>query len=254
LIPDSIYRNVYIKECSSLLDTPEQILVNELNKIIRKKYKKDQQSRQDYIPDAEPEAVPQPKDVDYTNSEFQEKEIIRLLLQYGKEEIILKKEVEIAEGMHREEEITVSVGKYLVNAIKADDLCFNNAVYQMIFDEYYKLLMQGLNPDEKDFINHEMEQVRSMVADLLSTPYSLSDNWEKNKIYVSVETSKINMLVDSSLLSFKIKKIESQISALQQKIKDKPLETDLEFLLKEMKGLKNISRKFNSDLSRIITH
>ena len=253
LIPDSIYRNVYIKECSSLLDTPEQILINELNKILRKKYKKDQ-SPQEYYPEAAPEKVPQPKDVDYTNSDFQEREIIRLLLQYGKEEFILKKEVEIGEGMKQEEEVKVPIGKYLVSAIKADDLGFHNAVYQMIFDEYHQLMNQGQSPDEKDFINHEMEQLRSTAADLLSSPYTLSENWEKNKIYVSRESKKLNMLVDSSLLSFKIKKIESRIAELQVRIKEGPDETDLEFLLKEMKGLKNISRKFNSDLSRIITH
>jgi DNA primase len=91
LIPDSIYRNVYIKECSTLLDTPEQILINELNKILRKKYKQDGHDPRDYYQDVEPVTIPQPKDVDYTNSEFQEREIIRLLLQYGTEEIELKK-------------------------------------------------------------------------------------------------------------------------------------------------------------------
>ncbi|MEN8225475.1 MAG: toprim domain-containing protein, partial [Bacteroidota bacterium] len=254
LIPDSIYRNVYIKECSSLLDTPEQILINELNKIFRKKIRKTQQDQQEYYPEEEPEKVPQPKDVDYTNSQFQEKEIIRLLLQYGNEEIVLKREVEIGEGMTKTEEFSVPIGKYLVTAIKADDLGFNNAVFQMIFDEYYQQLNQGKHPDEKDFINHEMEQLRSTAADMLSSPYTLSDNWERKKIYVSTEQKKLKVLVDSSLLSFKIKKVESQISTIQEQIKDKAVETDLDFLLKEMKGLKNISRKFNADLSRIITH
>ena len=86
LIPDNIYRNVYIKECSSLLDTPEQVLINELNKILRRKFK-DENKKDSYLPDPEPVNIPQQKDVDHTNSEFQEREIIRLLLQYGKEEI-----------------------------------------------------------------------------------------------------------------------------------------------------------------------
>lgn len=255
LIPDSIYRNVYIKECSSLLDTPEQVLVNELNKIFRKKFKKD------HDPGPQPDALypeettlPPSVDVDYTDSEHQEREVIRLLLQYGTDEFIVTKESEIAPGMNRTEEINVAVGKYLVTAIRADDLEFQNAVYQMIFDEYHKLLMQGEVPDEKDFINHEMEQIRAMAADLLSSPYSLSENWEKRKIFVTTESSKLRILIDSSLLSFKIKKIEYQISKLQEKIKTENEETDMEFLLKEMKDLKNISRKFNKDLSRIITH
>ncbi|HSG67664.1 MAG TPA: DNA primase [Bacteroidales bacterium] len=254
LIPDSIYRNVYIKECGSILDVPEQVLINELNKILRKKFKKDQPDEQAYYPDTEPVSIPQPRDVDHTDSEFQEKEIIRLLLQYGNEEIVKEREVEEAEGISRKEEISVMVGRYLVSSINTDDLNFNNAVYQMIFDEYYQILNQGKQPDEKDFINHEMEQVRSMAADLLSSQYLLSENWEKNKIYVTTEAGRLNRLVDSSLLAFKIKKVEAQISRLQEQIKGKSSDDDLDFLLREMKGLKNISRKFNADLSRIITH
>ena len=254
LIPDSIYRNVYIKECSSLLDTPEQILVNELNKIIRKKFRKEQQDKDRYIPDQEPEPIPQSMDVDHTNSVYQEREIIRLLLQYGKEEIKLEREKKDEDGNTYTENISVTIGKYLVAAIRADDLTFNNAVYQMIFDEYNQKLSHGQDVDEKDFINHEMEQVRSTSADLLSSPYELSENWEKKRIYVNQEDSRLNMLVDSSLLSFKIKKIESKMSSIQQQIKDNTSEEDQEFLLRELYGLKNISRKFNADLSRIITH
>ena len=254
LIPDSIYRNVYIKECSSILDTPEQILINELNKILRQKARKEQPDTQGYIPETGPETIPQPRDVDHTDSEFQEKEIIRLLLQYGQEEIAKEKDLEDETGLKKKETLKIQIGRYLVTSINADDLNFNNAVYQIIFDEYNKLMNQGLQPDEKDFINHEMEQVRSMAADLLSSPYVLSENWEKNKIYVKTENQRLNGLVDSSLLAFKIKKVEAQISEMQERIKDNATDDDLDFLLKEMKGLKNISRRFNADLSRIITH
>ena len=253
LIPDSIYRNVYIKECSNLLDTPEQILVNELNRIIRKKYKKKQQP-ETYYPEEEPESIPQPRDVDHTNSEFQEKEIIRLLLQYGNSEIHIEKKTEEEDGSVTTENIGVPIGKYLVSAIKADDLNFNNAIYQMIFDEYQSLLAQEREVDEKDFINHEMEQVRSACADLLSTPYELSENWEANRIYVTTEDRKLNKLVDSCLLAFKIKKIQVNMASIQNKLKNTSTDEDQEFLIMEFQDLKNIAMKFNSDLSRIITH
>lgn len=254
LIPDSIYRNVYIKECSSLLDTPEQILVNELNKIIRQKFKKNQPKPEQYIPDHEPESVPQALDVDFTNSEFQEREIVRLLMQYGKNEITVDKKTEEDDGSILTENVAISVGKYLVTAIRTDDLSFENAVYQMIFDEYHKALSQLGEVDEKEFINHEMEQLRLTCVDLLSSPYELSENWEKNRIYVTTEDNQLKHLVDSSLLSFKIKKIEVNMAAIQQKLKVLESDEDMEFLLRELQGLKNISRKFNQDLSRIITH
>lgn len=254
LIPDSIYRNVYIKECSSLLDTPEQILVNELNKIFRRKFRKDQKP-EEYTPEPDVEKIPQKEDLDYTNSEFQEKEIIRLLLQYGQEHVSIGSGENPETAQQASSKIDIAVGKYLVTSIKADDLVFNNPVYQMIFDEYHKLINQEQEPDEKDFINHEMEQVRSISADLLSSPYTLSLNWEKKRIHVTEESERMNMLVDSSLLAFKIKKIEARISSLQQKVREGVEdEEDLDFLLREIRDLKKISSKFNKDLSRIVTH
>ena len=193
-------------------------------------------------------------DIDHTDTEFQEKEIIRLMLQYGQDEIFIERQTEEEDGSITTEPQGISVGKYLVTAIRADDLTFNNAVCQMIFDEYHQLLSQGNVVDEKDFINHEMEQVRSTSADLLSTPYELSENWEKNRIYVTKEDQKLKQLVDSCLLSFKIKKVEVIMTEIQQKLKSTEDEEDLDILLMEFRDLKNISQKFNQDLSRIITH
>ncbi|HRX00256.1 MAG TPA: hypothetical protein P5280_12245, partial [Cyclobacteriaceae bacterium] len=135
-----------------------------------------------------------------------------------------------------------------------DDLLFNNAVYQMIFDEYHQLISQGFEVDEKDFINHEMEQIRTTSADLLSTPYELSENWEKNRIYVNREDMRLKMLVDSSILSFKIKKVDARIREFQEKLKAAGSSEDEDILLKEIHAQKKISQKFNTDLSRIITH
>ncbi|MCC7050386.1 MAG: DNA primase, partial [Bacteroidia bacterium] len=41
LIPDAITRSVYIKECSNLLDVTEQVLINEVKYLLRKKYIED---------------------------------------------------------------------------------------------------------------------------------------------------------------------------------------------------------------------
>ena len=99
-----------------------------------------------------------------------------------------------------------------------------------------------------------MEQVRSTCADLLSSKYELSENWEKNRIFVAKEDRRLNRLVDSSLLAFKIKKIEVIMASVQNKLRTTENDEDLDILLMEFQDLKNISRKFNADLSRIITH
>lgn len=247
LIPDSIYRSVYIKECSSLLETPEQVLVNEMNKIIRARFKKEQARFGDYLPEAEPLKIAETPKIDLSDSEAQEREIVRLLLMYGMENINIEND--------DERPAEIQVAKYLVESILSDDLRFSKAVYQMIFDKFSEEYKQGSLPAANNFINHEMEQVRSTAADLMSSPYELSRNWGKRRIYVLDENSRLKNLVLNTILSFKIKKLEVQLGELDQRIRDAGGDDiSLTLLLHERIELKKISDHFNARLSRIITH
>ncbi|MCD4770739.1 MAG: DNA primase, partial [Bacteroidales bacterium] len=86
VIPETITRTIYIQECSNLMNLPEQVLYNEVNKLRRDKAFRDRnrypgpadlpQQTQKRV-----EAV-RPKD----GTPFSEREVIRLLLKYGSEE------------------------------------------------------------------------------------------------------------------------------------------------------------------------
>jgi len=88
LIPDGITRSVYVKECAGMLDISEQALMTELNKLLRKQFNKTHQiTEREAIPEPASYTAPQQLEVDPYNIEFQEKDLIRLLLQYGNKEI-----------------------------------------------------------------------------------------------------------------------------------------------------------------------
>ncbi len=91
------------------------------------------------------------------------------------------------------------------------------------------MISQGSECDEKDFINHEMEQVRSTCADLLSSPYELSENWEKNRIYVTREDKQLNNL--STAVCCRLRSKRSRIGPWQRK--QQKLKSQ-DFLLKEL--------------------
>ena len=91
LIPDSIMRSVYTKECSDLLEVPEKALISELNKIRTKKHKdtvrKQAVTREPEYDMPPPEMfdpgfVPKPKEAESTTY-YQEMDILRLMLNYG---------------------------------------------------------------------------------------------------------------------------------------------------------------------------
>jgi DNA primase len=254
LIPDAIIRSVYVKECSSTMDMAEQTLMNELNKLLRKKFR---QPADQSIPDEtiQPTAYPSEKqiEVDYHDTEFQEKDIIRLLLTYYKEFI----EFDTVDEHNHPTTMKVNVANYIVDDLKHDEIKFSNQVYQRIFDEYDDLLSKEETPDEKYFINHTSKKLSAAVIDLLTSPYELSDNWELvARIEVIREAERLKDAVVNSLLSFKAKKIEQLITANQLQIKKAEEEERYEEigeLLKKQMDMKSINKEINRQLGRIVT-
>ncbi len=254
LIPDQITRSVYVKECSVLMDMPEQTLMNELNKLLRKKFR---QKTGEEIPEEFPgiteQAGEQQIEADPFNSEYQERDVIRLLLNYGSEEIEFE---EMDENKHMVK-IPVKVAHFIVNDLNDDDIKFSNPVYQKIFDEYLESISKEELPDEKYFINHTNKKMSSAAIDLLTSPYELSDNWEiVARIEVSTEITRLKEAVVNSVLSFKAKKIEHQLVDNQEEIKKAEEEEryeEIRGLLEKQKALKTISKDINRQLGRIVT-
>ncbi len=251
LIPDQIYRSVYVKECSALLEVAEQTLMNELNKILRQRsYKK----AQEVAAQQEPEEVEYPTgkkvEEDKLDSEFQERDVIRLMLMYSHHEFTIYEE----DGDKKPVEHTVSVGQYITEEITQDEIKFRNPVYQRIFDEFSRKFINGEDPDEKLFITHENEQIVATVIDMVSSPYELSENWEKHRIYVMSEKDKLRNAVEGTVLSFKSQTIRVMINDLQKEIKEaKDDDTTME-LVARLKDLKEISKKINAQLGRVVTN
>lgn len=254
LIPDQIIRSVYVRECSVMMEMAEQTLMNELNKIIRKKFKQSKPYKEpEQFPEIPEQQAEKQIDVNFHDTTFQEKDIIRLLLNYGQKEI----EFEGEDENQRKTIFTISVAGFIVNDINNDDIKFSNAIFQKIFDEYVELIAEEKLPDEKHFINHDKKEIASRAIDLLTTPYELSDQWEtKARIEVVTEEQKLKDAVFNSVLSFKAKKIEQLITEKQSELKQAEIEEKDETipdLLKNLQELKAISRHINSQLGRVIT-
>ena len=251
-VPDGIYRNFYVKECSDIMDIPEQTLMNELNKLLREDFRKRKQFSQREEEQAEETseyiAEPQIK-VDPTDTVNHEKEIIRLLLNYADSPLLFEGENERG----RKEEFEVKTAKFIVNDILQDELEFSEPVYQKIFDEFAQGVEKEEIPDEKHFINHPEKEINETAVSLLTSPYELSDNWSKNRIVVTTETDVLKKAVTSSVLSFKAKKVDNLILENQKEIRETVSEEDKLILMQKHIKLKGISIRINNELSRIIT-
>ena len=132
LIPDPIKRSVYIQETGHLLKISESVLVSELNKIvIQERRKKDSDTRkeiakEDHVSDELSAEVSAIYKLDTQQMEqIQEKEMVRLLLNYADSEL----------------EEDIDLVSYFISEF--EDLEFSNTTYAKIYQEFYNAKGRG---------------------------------------------------------------------------------------------------------------
>jgi DNA primase len=250
VIPDSINRSVYLKECSMLLKVDEQVLYHETNKIRRtrteQKYQKLKRQEKDIIhPPSKTKQLQSIQD----DSEAQEREIIRLLLNYGDEELFKIKD-------ENDEERTVLVLEYIIAEIQGDELALENQVYQEIFEEYIDNFKQNNILDQKHFINHPDSKISKLSAQLLAQAYDLSKIWKRHDNFIETEEMKLKEVVPETVNSFKNKKVIKALADLQEKLLLAQKENNLEEIQKIQERiifLNNLKRELSRNLGfRII--
>ena len=137
--------------------------------------------------------------------ERQEKEIIRLLLRYGRNTIHLK------------ENEKIRVDEFIINVLRNDEYTkkLNNNLYHLILTEY----AEG-HTDESYFVNHTNDAVREVVTPLLfdgpkvSRIYfrgmenDISDKEKKILEQSAIEKANLDELVLKALVHYKISILE----------------------------------------------
>ena len=249
VVPDAIFRATYIKEGSRLMDMPEQSLMNELNKQLRAKIRKNnpQQGQQDIIVE-EVKTEPQNLNVNAVPTGFyQEQELVKLLLMYGDTEIDI-------DGLDENNEpiiYKVSVASLIVDDLKNDDLLFKDETHRIIFDIFDRALDEGPLPKEQYFVSHENSKISELAATLLSSPYKL-DDWNRKEIKVKTEEDVLSKLVVTSVLRFKDMVLDEKRNELTRQIMETQNVEDQFALLVKKKKLDDLRIKINQELGIVI--
>jgi len=234
VIPESITRTVYIKECSSHLEVPEAVLYHEVNKM------RQQRSFQDRNRYPGPEDLPVPPPVipkavrHEVTTYVSEKEIIRLLLKFGSNEFERKIRSEDAQ-----EEVT-TVADYIVREIISDDLSFDDTVCAMIFEEFRFASEQGIFIEDKVFIKHEDPSISRLSADILAESHQLSKIWKNKQTFVETEDMKLKNIVPDAVLKFKGDKIKVLLKEIMVQLREAVKAGDKERVLALQKKDQNL--------------
>ena len=253
VVPDSIFRITYVKECSRLLDMPEQTLTNELNKLLRAKFKKSLGPEGESLPDTQTTTVVTPQQPDETLEDqlpagyYQERELVKLLLMYGNKMITDERINEDGQKVYEQ----VSVAQMIIDDLKMDGFQFTNVVHRKVFDIFDQAIDEGRIPDDQFFVSHEDETIAQLAADLLSSQYKL-DQWEKYGIFVKQEEDVLRATVLSSIYRYKDLIIAERRKAIEEELKTTENLEDQIILLKRKKDLDDIRMQLNKELGIVI--
>lgn len=247
LIPDGITRTLYVRECSSMMQVPEQVLVNEINKILRNRIAKQvtESGRPEEAGIEEPAPVaPQQVAYDPDSDERQEREILRLLLLFGSEDLVFQQKDDKGE----DREVRIRVADFILQDILRDELVFDDEILGKIFQEFARGMEEEKMPDRMVFLTHPDSEIQRTAIDLVFTPHELSPNWEKNNIYVPTEEQKKQGIITTALYAFKSKKIEKMLREIQHKMASVTTPEEASALQKEYIELKKTSNYIHAQL------
>lgn len=249
VVPDSIFRISYVKECSRLLDMPEQTLINELNKLLRAKFKKSLGPEGDSVPEVNvvSEKQEEPIEEQLPAGYYQERELVKQLLLYGSR--IITDEREEEDGTKILEQLTVA--QFIIDDLKMNGFLFKDPINQKIFDIFDRAIDENNFPDNQFFVSNEDAGIANLAADLLSTPYRL-DGWKNKGIFVKTEEDvlKINALM--SIERYKDLILEERCKQVEEELKTATDEADILILLKQKKNLDVLRTQINRELGIVI--
>ena len=249
LIPDAIYRSVYVKECGRIMEVDEQILLSELNKIRSKNFndKRNNPQQQHQVAPEEEFVLPEKKEHTIADAEHQERDIIRLLINFGAAIVKVDSQNEAGEDV----EVDVSVAYLLTHELQSDNVVIDNLLYNSVFNEFVQHLEKDAVPDTNYFISHENAAICSLTIDLISSPYALS-NWEQHGIFPTKEEEVLKRSVYNAIYALKSRKIEMMIYDNQKRLKENPPEEEMMALMATQQSLLEAKKVFNTMLGRIV--
>ena len=239
LIPDGITREVYIDKCSKLLEVGKAELENKVHELIHKTKPVKKAERQTAKKIEQTQTVTKDK----AKSEFQEKDIIRFMLQYGHYFLNFEN------TDNNSEENKVYVVHYIISEFRNQKV-FSNPNYSLIFNTFEEALSQGELLTEEYFTQHKDPEISQVAVDIISNEHAISQKWKEHGIYTETEEMQLKKAVDTAIYSLKIAKIVERIEVKTTELANGS-END-EKLLVEINDMLTIKREISAKLGRIV--
>lgn len=257
-IPDRIKREVYIKECSRIMDISEDVLFNTLAQLVKKdlseankQYKEEQKAFEVVKND-----VSQPTtkvDIQY---ELEHK-IIQILLLYGDKEVEFEDTIlgqnEDGEAIDVIEHKTYKVYQRIYMSLQEDEVELANPVFKSIFNHLIAYYNENETFELDKYLMHLPEELAQEVTTvLMNEEREVLHNWEVQQIYVKQKEATISQYVTETIITLRWYLVNNIIDDLKNSVSNEP-ETDNSETLEMVMAYLGLTHIFSKNLGRVLS-
>jgi DNA primase len=257
-IPDRIQREIYIQECSRIMDISEQVLVSTLAQLVKKDILdigKKQKQEQKAFEVVKNEAQIQIEKVDILYG--LERKIIEILLLYGnkieefEDELLKTNEAGEIENVIEKKEYKVYQRIYL--SLQEDEVELANPLFRDIFNNLINYYHQNESFSIEQYLMHLQPEFAQEVTDILMEDERVTlHNWEGQNIFPKTKHDSISQYVTETILSLRWYLVDRIIEEIKGSISSEPDSDNIEPLSMAMDYYKLIN-SFSKKLGRVMS-
>ncbi|WP_204346979.1 DNA primase [Psychroserpens algicola] len=253
-IPDQIKKEVYIQECSRIMDISEEVLFSTLAQINKKDIKeasKTYKTQQKAFDVVKPEPKAPKVDLQYEL----ERKIIEILLLYGTEtedfEDLVLKETEDGELQLEPVIHNAKVFEKIYLDLQEDEMQFSNPNFKALYYTIIDTLHQEPEFSTKNLVNKLDQDLANNVTTILMNDerYNLHD-WERNHIIPKEKKHTISQLVTQTILTLRCYLIDKKVAEYQSETLKE--EVNSRSILEDVKDYLGLKMLLSRKLGKVI--
>lgn len=257
-IPDKIKREIYVQECSRIMDISEEVIFNTLAQLVQKdiyeagKRQKTEQKAFDVVKNV-PEAVNTTVDVQYGL----ERKIIEILLLYGTaeeefEDVLLKANDE-GEAVEVKEMNNYKVYQRIYLSLQEDEVELANPLFRAIYNDLINYFHQNETFELEQYLMRLDPQLAQEVTNILmEEEREVLHNWDAQQIVVKQKNQTISQYVSETILTLRWFLVDKIINELKNSVSSDP-EADNSEILSAAVDYYTLINSFSSKLGRVLS-
>ena len=252
-ISDYIKRELYIKECSSIMNISEQVLYSTLAQIVKKDFNN---LKKKPVKEFEPiSIVKSDKNKSQINELYElERKIIEILILYGNDLIDFEEEVfsqsKDGSSTRKNTSRSLKVFEKIYMDLHIDEMEFSNENFKNIYFRIIECFNENKEINIDKFINELSDEQQSEVTNIVmdNEKYFLHD-WEKNNIFPKRKKDTLTQLTIETVLNLRCYLIDKKINGFRDEVKENKLD---ENYLEEVVNYSKLKKLLSEKLNRVL--